>query len=52
MSEGLMRGMFLAGALLSAIPIALFIAGGVWLFRRYLEERLPMADNESKEVAS
>ena len=50
MSEGLSVGMFVAGALLSAIPIVLFIAGAVYLYRRYLEERPRAVTNQSKEA--
>lgn len=50
MSHELMQGMFWASVLLSGIPIAVFIAGGVWLARRYLAERNGPPGPESKEA--
>lgn len=34
-----MTGMVIASVLLSGIPVVVMLAGGVWLWRRYREER-------------
>ncbi|HUF13050.1 MAG TPA: hypothetical protein VMN78_08125 [Longimicrobiales bacterium] len=39
MSHGFMHGMIWASILLSGIPVAVMLAGGIWLFRRFREER-------------
>ena len=39
MSHGFMHGMIWASILLSSIPVGIMLAGGIWLLRRFREER-------------
>ena len=39
MNEGLRLGMFFAGLLMAAVPVTVGIAGMVFLFKKYREER-------------
>lgn len=44
MSHGFMYGMIWASILLSGIPVAVMLAGGIWLFRIYRDERRGAVD--------
>ncbi len=37
-NEGLRLGMFLGGLLMAAVPVTLWIAGMIFLYKKYREE--------------
>jgi hypothetical protein len=38
-NEGLRLGMFLGGLVMAAVPVTVFLAGMILLFKKYREER-------------
>lgn len=50
--DGLELGMFLGGLLVAAVPISLMIGVGIYVLKRYLEDRSRLEDGSRKESGS